>query len=229
MRDPYFPFHSLGFLSNPFRALTDAEWADIVVLPEPILAAASRAGHMQVLGEMGRGKTSTLLGLAKQFRAAGQRVAYEYLAIGQDRFSTPPAGLDVLLLDEAQRLRASERRRLLAAAANLRLLLGSHEDLAPLFAGAGLPLATLRLEAFGPAHMALVLERRFAAASMPGSTPVVTLDPSALAYLEATFGSNLRAVERFLYEVFQRLEAPCSLSAEYLQAFSAAYPDDLNA
>jgi len=37
-------------------------------------------------------------------------------------------------------------------------------------------------------------------------------------YLETTFGDNLRAVERFLYEVFQRLEAPGVLTAGQLQA-----------
>ena len=228
MRDPYFPFHALGFRSNPFRALTDDEWADIVVLSETVLAAATGAGHLQVLGEMGRGKTSTLLGLARRFRRAGRRVAYEYLTIGQDSFNTPLPGPDVFLLDEAQRLRASERRRLLAAArAGPRLILGSHQDLAPLFAAAGLELATARLEAFGPAHLAAVLERRLADAALPTTAPLVTLDPGALAYLTATFGSNLRGTERFLYEVFQRLETPGPLTANSLQAFAAAYPETI--
>src|SRR5712692_10403753 len=134
MRDPYFPFHALGFRSNPFRALTDEEWAAIVVLPEAILQAAASGGHLQVLGEMGRGKTSTLLGLAEHFRHGGRFVEYEYLPIGQDMFKSPLAGLQVFLLDEVQRLRPDERRRLLAAArGGLRLILGSHDDLTPLF------------------------------------------------------------------------------------------------
>jgi hypothetical protein len=229
MRDPYFPFHALGFRANPFRALTDEEWAAIVVLPEAILTAARSASHIQVLGEMGRGKTSTLLGLARQFRRAGQRATYEYLAIGQDRFRTPLPGPEVFLLDEAQRLRTSERRRLVGAASGgLRLILGSHEDLTALFAGAGLPLSTVRLEAFGPGHLAAVLEQRLAAASLPGTAPVVTFDPGALDYLHATFGSNLRAAEHFLYEVFQRLEALGPLTGEQMRAFASAYPDARN-
>ena len=226
MRDPYFPFHALGFRSNPFRALTDEEWAHIVVLPEEIMVAAAGAGHLQILGEMGRGKTSTLLGLAQQLQRAGRRAAYQYLAIGQDKFNTSVAGLHVFLLDEAQRLRTSERRRLLAAArAGLRLILGSHEDLTPLFESAGLALSTLRLEGFGRAQLAAVLARRLAAAALPGAAPLVTLDPSALDYLAATFGTNLRGTEHFLYEVFQRLETPGPFTADTLQAFAGAHPE----
>ena len=230
MRDPYFPFHALGFRSNPFRALTDEEWADVVVLPEEIMVAAAGAGHLQILGEMGRGKTSTLLGLAQQLRRAGRSAAYEYLAIGQDTFNSPVAGLRVFLLDEAQRLRTSERRRLLAAArAGLRLILGSHEDLTPIFGSAGLTLSTLRLEAFGPEYLAAGLARRLPAAALPGAAPLVTMDPTALNYLAATFGSNLRGTERFLYEVFQRLETLGPLTADYLQAFATAHPETIQA
>jgi hypothetical protein len=230
MRDPYFPFHALGFHSNPFRALTDEEWADIVVLPPAVLDAAAGANHLQILGEMGRGKTSTLLGLAQQARQAGRQAVYEYLTIGQDRFNTALPGLEVFLLDEAQRLHAAERRRLLAAAqSGLRVILGSHEDLAPLFATAGLRLLTVRLEAFGLGHLAAVLERRLAAAAIPGRPPIVTLDSGALPYLADTFGTNLRRTEHFLYEVFQRLEMPGPLTVETLQAFAAAHPETIRA
>src|SRR5207248_5460657 len=126
--DPYFPFHALGYRSNPFRALSDEEWADIVVLPEAVLAVAAGPNHLQILGELGHGKTSALLGLAQQLRRAGRRVAYEYLPIGHYVFTSQLTGLDVFLLDEVQRLRTAERRRLLAAAkGGLRLMLGSHE------------------------------------------------------------------------------------------------------
>ena len=226
MRDPYFPFHALGFRSNPFRALTDEEWAAIVVLPEAVLRAVAGGGHLQVLGEMGCGKTSTLLGLAQHFRHEGRVAAYEYLPIGQDTFKLALAGLELFLLDEVQRLRPRERRRLLIAAhGGLRLILGSHEDLTPLFAGAGLSLSTVRLEAAGPAHLETVLARRLDYFALPDRQPRVTLDPSAARYLEATFGNNLRAMERFLYEVFQRLDAPVALSAERLKAMADSNPD----
>jgi len=221
MRDPYFPFHALGYRSNPFRALTDEEWADIVVLPDAIVTAAAYGGHLQVLGELGHGKTSTLLGLAQQFRRAGRRVVYEYLPIGQDTFTASLTGLDVFLLYEIQRLRPNERRRLLAAAqVGLRLILGSHEDLTPMFKGAGLSLATVRLHQTAPGQLAALLARRLAAAALPNSPHSVSFDPSAVAYLEGKFGGNLRAMEHFLYEVFQSLEAPGVLTAERLKAMA---------
>jgi hypothetical protein len=223
MRDPYFPFHALGFRSNPFRALTDEEWAAIVVLPEAVLEAASSGSHLQVLGEVGRGKTSALLGLAEHFRHAVRIVAYEYLPIGQDTFKSPLAGLQVFLLDEVQRLRPDERRRLLAAArGGLRLILGSHEDLTPLFTGAGLSLSAVRLKTAGRAHLESLLARRLDYFAIPNGQPAITLDPSAVPYLEAAFGMNLRAMERFLYEVFQRLEAPGVLTGERLKALAAS-------
>jgi hypothetical protein len=194
-----------------------------VVLPHAVLEAASGANHLQILGELGHGKTSTLLGLAQQFRRAWCRVAYEYLPIGHDSFTSMLSSLDVFLLDEVQRLRPDERGRLLAAAtAGLWLVVGSHEDLDPLFTGASLPLSTVRLDKAAPNHLAALLARRLAAAALPNSPLSVTFDPGALDYLEATFGSNLRAMEHFLYEVFQRLDAPGVLTAEALREMADA-------
>lgn len=223
MRDPYFPFHALGFRSNPFRALTDEEWAAIVVLPRAVVAAAAQGGHLQVLGELGRGKTSTLLGLAAQLRRDGHAVAYEYLPIGHDAFQTSLAGLDVFLLDEAQRLRPAERRRLLASTQpNQRLILGSHEDLAPLFARAGLRLASVAPGTNDPEHLAAIFARRLDYMALEPGQPGVTFDASAVEFLAATFGGNLRAMERFLYEVFQTLTAPGLLTAERLRGATPA-------
>lgn len=215
MRDPYFPFRALGLRANPFRALTDDEWADVVVLPPAAEAAVHSAIHLQVLGEMGRGKTSTLLGLAARLRRAGQRAAYEYLPLGQRAFRAPLAGLDVFLLDEAQRLRSGERRRLLAAAAGgLRLVVGSHEDLSPLFARRGLAVVTVQLGAPDYEHLERVLRRRLDYFALDPARPAISLAPAAVAALHAAYGSDLRAIERCLYEVFQSLEAPGEVPRE---------------
>jgi hypothetical protein len=216
--NPYFPFHDLGFRANPFRALEDDEWSDIVVLPASTIQAAEAGGHIQVLGERGHGKTSTLLGLQAQVRRAGQAAHYEYLPEGHEAFHTELAGVDVLLLDEAQRLNPTERARLMREAkSGRRLLLGSHEDLTGLFAAAGLPLATLRPETGGRAHLEAVLAKRLAYFSLSPGAPAITLDASAVAYLAETFGSNLRAMQWFLYEVFQTLTQPGVISAGQLR------------
>jgi hypothetical protein len=79
------------------------------MLPAAVANLTAPSGHLQVLGQMGRGKTTTLLGLGKRFRLQGLRADYEYLPAGRDAFTTPLASLDVFLLDEVQRLRLDER------------------------------------------------------------------------------------------------------------------------
>jgi hypothetical protein len=222
--NPYFPFHALGLQGNPFRALTDEEWGNLALLPSELLAL-DPAAPVQILGERGHGKTSLLMGLAAQGRQTGQKIVYEYLAAGQDRFTTPLAGLDVFLLDEAQRLNRRERGRLLAQmlapGKAPRLILSSHEDLAPLFARRRLNLATLRLAEASVDHLRAVVERRLAFFALPGG-PGVTLAPEAAAYLHEQFGGDLRAVEQLLYEACQQLSGPGEITAARLVAAKVA-------
>lgn len=227
MTSPYFPFHALGFRCNPFRVLTDDEWADIAVLPGAVASVVeSGFAHLQVLGALGHGKTTTLLGLAARFRQDGRRVAYEYLPEGQPQFHTSLSGLDVFLLDETQRLNRGERDRLLSAVQHARggltLVLSSHDDLGPLFAKRGLSLTTVHLdEAASPDHLGLVLARRLSYFALDKNAPGVILTPDAVRYLHETFGGNLRAIQYFLYEVFQRLKGKGAISADYLRAEAA--------
>ncbi len=225
MRDPYFPFHALNLRSNPFRALTDEEWAEVVVLPPGMAEAEASGQHLQVLGELGRGKTSALLGLAAGWRRAGRRAVYEYLPEGQRVFKTQLAGLEVFALDEAQRLSRRERERLWRAAkAGLRLALGSHDDFARAFAARGLPLLTVQLDAPDASHLARVLARRLGYFTLDPAWPGMTISDSAVMALHAAYGSNRRAIERCLYEVFQAVEAVGEVGAAQVEAVSGAGP-----
>jgi hypothetical protein len=216
--NPYFPFHDLGFRANPFRALEDDEWSDIVVLTNSAIQAADDGGHVQVLGERGHGKTSTLLGLQAHLRGSGHAASYEYLPELQNVFHSKLDGVDVFLLDEAQRLNTTERARLLyEAKAGCRLILGSHEDLTGLFTVAGMPLATLLPETAGRAHLEAVLARRLTFFALSPEAAAITLDDTAIAYLAQTFGGNLRAMQWFLYEVFQSVTRPGAISADQLR------------
>ena len=227
MRNRYFPFHELGFRCNPFRALTDGEWADIAILPDAVAAVVS-AGfvHLQILGARGHGKSTTLLALAARFKCEGERVGYEYLAEGQSHFVGDANALDLFLLDEAQRLRPREQRRLISAAARgVRLVLGSHADLAPLFARHTLPLTTIHLAPADSAHLCTMLEQRLAYFAL-NDVPPVTFTPDAVAYLCDTFDGDLRAVEQFLYEVFQQMRQAESLTAARLRDAAALIARD---
>src|SRR5262245_51950677 len=105
--DRYFPLRAAGFWANPFRALSDREWAEVAVLSPSVQECWDRSpADLQILGSKGAGKTTTLLALKALAEDRGRRVAYAYLAEGQ---SEPPgdlpdvADLDLLLVDEAQR------------------------------------------------------------------------------------------------------------------------------
>jgi len=228
----YFPLRAAGFSSNPFRALTDAAWADVAVLSAAISDLFDQtAAHLQLLGPLGAGKTTSLLGLQRRAQDHGLRTGYAYLAEGQHALTNEAgdvATLDLFLLDEAQRLAGRSWRRLLAKIAEppgrdpsrqqpVRLVFSAHANQSARFAAAGLPLATVELGALSLPEYRAILDRRIATAALPGQ-PHATLTDDAIAYLQATFGPNRRAAEWLLYEVFQRLRAPEVVSSAHLQA-----------
>lgn len=230
METAYFPFYRVGFRSNPFRALTDEEWAGVAILSPAVCAAADGAGHMQILGPRGRGKTTLLLGLAARFREQGKRAVYEYVPQGRSRFTTPLDGPDIFLLDEAQRLVPRQARRLLRRAAqtrpgSLRLVLGTHADMSPRFARRNLPLATVRPAEVSPAFLARLLRRRLAFFALDSAPAAFSGD--AVDYLRAAFGGNLRAMTFFLYEVFQDMAGsgvcPAVITAGQLRQFAGPF------
>jgi hypothetical protein len=205
MHNPYFPFHALGYQGNPFRAVTDAEWVELAILPDSIEAVANAdEPYLQILGDKGHGKTTTLLALTARFKQRGLRSAYEHLEVEADHFATDLAGLDVFLLDEAQRLTTGERHRLLTAGLG-HLVLAGHEDLTPLFTRFGRTLTTVHFDTAPLIHVASVIARRLDYFALPGTVERVTISPEAIAYLHTTFGADLRRTEQVLYEVFESL------------------------
>jgi len=235
MSNRYFPFHALGFRCNPFRTLTDDEWAYIAVLPESIQALLQNGfAHLQILGEPGYGKTTILLALAAKFRAQGKRVEYEYLPEDQSQFKTDCVGLDVFVLDEVQRLVSSERERLIGIAHHTQLIIASHEDLTPLFASHSLGLASVQIENSDSGVLRTILSRRLdyfrqvaLKSDMRDSSlrkersaqndSQIDFSPDAIVYLSNMFRGNLRAMEQFLYEVFQRLDRAEIIDVERLK------------
>ncbi len=213
--NPYFPFHAIGYKCNPFRTLTDDEWSEIAVLPTAILDAAQTSTHLQILGALGRGKTTTLMGLQKHLRQLGKRVEYEYIPEGQDHFETKTGDLEIFLLDEAQRIKNFPQVLNLR---EVRLIFASHQDFALRFARHDQPLATFELDSIAPDHLRLVIEKRLAYFALSDPRPVRFAD-DAIEYLYEKFGSDLRRVERFLYEVFQNRMAARTINADQLRNF----------
>jgi hypothetical protein len=215
----YFPFRTVGYQCNPFRALTVDEEATLAVLPPQVLDAYTQSStHLQIMGEKGRGKSATLHGLAARAEESGLRVAYEYLPEGQKRFLTDLHGLDLFVLDEAQRLSRSERARLLESPPHL--IVSSHADLSADFRRHHLPLRSIRLGNLGPGHVRAVLDGRLDHFAL-GDRPRAALSEDAYAWLTATFGDDLRSTITLLYEAFQSLDGPSTVDAARLAGVAA--------
>ncbi len=212
----FFFHHRLGYKANPFGALTAEAWTAVAFIPPAVQHILDvGGGHLQLLGPKGCGKTTTLLKLAKHFASQGQQVRYEYIPEGQTHFTTSLAGLDVFVLDEAQRLRRRERRRWLKGATAVTFIFSSHKDLASSFAHHQ-ALQSVQVDAaISLTHYQTWIDRRLAYFSLPGASPV-TLTDEAIAYLCQTFGADMRAAEYFLYEVFQKDWTEAHIGAQAL-------------
>lgn len=205
-------------IQNPFQALTEEEWAEIVVWPDAAATAFNQPTHLQLLGPTGSGKTSLLLaGHARLRYDPARRVKLEYLAEGESRRRTPLNQLDVYLLDEAQRLNWWERKKWVAAAAHqpIRLIFSSHQDMTPLFQPYRLPLTTIRLDTLTPSHLQTLLERRLAHFASP-----ITFTPETITYLWQRFSPNWRDLEFFLYDVWQQWGDKTEMGVQAVQITS---------
>jgi hypothetical protein len=144
------PLWLAGFTGNPFRAVSEEEWEEIAILPEPVYKVLVTATDvpLQIMGEPGRGKSSALRAIVREARRRQKAVAYEYIPEGSDTFQTEVEDSIWFCLDEVQRLNPRERQRLLGVCRErrTRLFVASHEDLSPLFAQAGLRIDTLTLD-----------------------------------------------------------------------------------
>ena len=229
MSERYFPFHPLGFRSNPFRALTREEWAEVAIIPPQIEEMlASDFTHVQIIGEQGIGKTSTLLALQEYFTNLGQRVRYHYLHLGEKRFRGRLHSIDVLLLDEMQRLSITQRTRLLRKIAprdgeGIQLICSTHEDLAPIFEGQNRPLTTILLGIYEETFVRQIMERRLQFFALDKQASLRFSEP-AYRFLHKTFRSDLRSLEEFLYDVFQQQSFGGEISKETLQQAMQSKP-----
>ncbi len=214
-------FERLGLNSNPFRTLSRTEWGEIAFLtPEIQRLVEQENTHLQLLGNLGRGKTTTLLGIGALLEEQSQSVIYEYLAIGQRRFKTNLATQhpDVFLLDEAQRLWHYEKWRLLQSVqkyTQMRLIFSSHVDLSGWFKQRNLPLVPYHVDHLPTVSLGELLNKRLEYFLTAKSSPLNFTD-DAMAYLEKTFGSNRRQMEQFLYEVFELMIEPKPITSAFL-------------
>ena len=210
--DHYFPFARLGLSTNPFRRLTDEEWADVAVIPQAIEAAFARGDNLLILGSRGRGKSTTLRHLTRRLVWAGKQVVYERLPEGTGSYQTDIHTLNAFALDEAQRLAIRNWMPVLQRVRNgMRLIMGSHRNDKWLFQLAGIPISVFHLNKLSnQQHLASVLQHRIDYFSTGAAQ--IHFAPSAIAYLWRHYRENLRAIEAHLYDVFQQIDTPITIT-----------------
>ena len=223
LSDQYFPFDRLELRGNPFRALTEDEWASLAWLQPVLLEALDQPlPILQVLGERGRGKSSALLGIKRELLARGRDPNYFYLPPGVHHLQRNQQIGDPLLLDEIERLPVRNRRRLFRSSLRNpgekpRLVFSSHSDLTgeieKLRPGI---LTSVSIPTITTGQLAELLHNRIRSASASGDLPV-WFEEGAIKLLLETYSDDLRTMERSLYEVFQRLETPGEIDRDRLR------------
>lgn len=201
------PYAHLNLCRNPFGELTPAERVQVAVVDlTPWLSQlADPTFALQVLGEKGRGKTTHLLALhaccpdaSYRHIDEGERVTVRQIPPGNPTF-----------VDECQRLSAWNRRKLFRRPHAL--VIGSHQDHRVQLERAGRRVETLRpADRICPEAVLAMLQARVEMARRaPG--PIPTLGLSTARRLTSLFGTDVRAMEHHLYEIFQRLEVICDV------------------
>lgn len=193
---PLWPAHNLA--RNPFGELTRKERAKLAVvnvgaikdfLSQPLTA------H-QFIGECGRGKTTRMLALHQQIVES----SYTYLPEDEPCPSIPSGS--IVMIDEAQRLPRRVRNEVFRS--GLPLLLATHRDLTRPLRRAGYLVKTERIGETLTAHsLAQILNARINASQRDEDSPVKQIHVSDCETLLQRFGTNIRAIESYLYDVVQ--------------------------
>jgi hypothetical protein len=205
------PYSYLGLTRNPFGELTREQRGELAVVDTaPLLAFLNCPSNaVQIIGDCGFGKTTHLLALRRELPSA--KLIYFPETGPRPRLPSDRP----LLVDEAQRMGWLRRRQLLKSAGPLAI--ATHIDLTRELSRSGFQVLTLDVEQpKSPRSLADILNRRIAASrlhvagaskedALAGGLPRVAphVDEEFAAKLLRQFGSNVRRIERYLYDELQ--------------------------
>ncbi|MCA9838796.1 MAG: hypothetical protein KC422_17910 [Trueperaceae bacterium] len=192
-------FGHLNLSYNPFGELPLEEKAKLMV--GEFESYASKLEHpgyvLQIMGEMGRGKSSFLLGLRRHFPDA------PYYYYPEDGPKPTVAKAPLLFLDEMQRFTPKERKRILQQRASF--VISTHKDFKEEYEALGLRHEAICLQGLSKDKLQRILKKRLEAARRsPG--PIPYFEDRTLEKLLERFGDDLRSMEDYLYEIFQSLK-----------------------
>ena len=218
----YFPRWRLGYRCNPFRALTREEWQDLTLLPTTLRNQLNDwPTIVQIIGDQGRGKTSTLLAIKRHWLLRDINVVYEYIPPGKKRYQEDLTNIQVYLLDEAQRLGSRRWRDLIQQVARpdsypSRIVFSSHVDLFEMNANAKQEIHTIHLDTPSKGFVKAMIKRRLEYFERPGRHGV-RLSSKANDLLIAHCSSDLRLLERILYEIYQTWGHETPIRGSYVE------------
>lgn len=215
----HFPFSNLRLAFNPFRVMTAAEQAEIAVLSQNILESVQDYQFIQIMGHQGRGKTTTLLGLRYYLQQKDKEAEYHYIPRWHIKFQPTIRSDTVLILDETQRILPPVFATTIknCVLKNTQLIFSSHISWHWLFVLLRIPLYSTTRRQHTQTHFAEIIERRLTYAALSTiDHSCVSFAPDAISYLKKCFGDDLRAMQYYLYDVFQDIASGISEPLEQL-------------
>ena len=194
------PFQHLNLRVNPFGEWSPDELRELVVTDVEGFVAKLKEDKkyaVQFLGEKGRGKTTHLLAILRHFPDS------PYVHLPEDGpLPAIPEG-NFLFIDEIQRLPRRKRRRLFRTAR--KLVIGSHEDVADELRVADFDVDTIHVHETMDADRLWTLLNARVEKARRGPGPVPRVLHSTADRLLKEHNSDVRAIQRSLYEIFQSM------------------------
>jgi len=198
------PFAKLHLGRNPFGALPEEDRGRLIV---PVLELAELAGWIQhprraveFIGDCGRGKSAHLHALRHELRLRGTRHPITHLRPAEPARAKLIPAATVVLVDESQMLSTKERRRLFRRPVSFGL--GTHESHATELAKLGIECRSVDIRSPDLSTLREIVRRRVEWAKWGEGEPPrvsdVTLDA-----LHQAYGTDLRAIEGALYDIYQ--------------------------
>ena len=222
--EKFFPLQKLGLKKNPFGVLSIEESVAVTV-PLPAIDAVIKEGfeHLQIIGERGRGKSTTLHWLCQYFQEQGQSISYERLPRWQFNYHSDVSGLNCFALDEAQRLFILNQHRLFKKMQGKCLIIGTHISWERAFRRYGQEVTTVYIgDQTNRDQIQHILDKRLMVFATRKGV-MIYFDDSAIDYLWDRWRDNLRGMEYFLYHVIQKRRDIGAITSSDLELVSQDY------
>jgi len=192
------PFSHINLRHNPFGELDQQQRVKVAVVDiEKYKHILNKKGHaIQFLADHGRGKTTHLLSLHQYYPTA----EYTQLYPGDK----PDMSLQVLrFVDSVENL--SKQQRIAMYKNSPSLACTTHTDLTKELTGAGYKVENIKVSMRNIETIRLMFNRRIEfSRRYEGNIPLI--DTHLVSELIKRFGDDIRAMEHYLYEVFQKME-----------------------